>query len=141
MNSLAANRGQIRVIEAFFASVLVLSALAMIPSGSQVGGSNDGILHSMAQRTLITLDTDGSLSTLIENGSWNLLRERVQSLLSPAIWFNLTVFDQNMNPENQVLISSGSPINKDIVAADYVCASSGSNYGIYVVRLQLSNVN
>jgi hypothetical protein len=61
--------------------------------------------------------------------------------VSPAIWFNLTIFDENMNLINPVQISSGSPINKDIVAADYVCASSGSNYGIYVVRLQLANVD
>jgi hypothetical protein len=141
MRFLTAKRGQIRVIEAFFASVLLLSALAMIPSESQVGSSDDEILHSVAQRTLITLDSDGALSALIENRSWNTLRESVQSLVSPAIWFNLTIFDENMNLINQVQISSGSPINKDIVAADYVCASSGSNYGIYVVRLQLANVD
>jgi len=141
MRFLAAKRGQIRVIEAFFASVLLLSALAMIPSGSQVGRSHDETLHSLAQRTLVTLDTDGSLSSLIENGSWDTLRECVQSLVSPAIWFNLTVFDENMNPVNEVLISSGSPVNTDIAAAEYVCASSGSNYRIYVVRLQLSNVS
>ena len=135
------NRGQIRIIEAFFASALLLSALAMIPSESQVGSSNDEILHSVAQRTLITLDSDGSLSALIENGSWNTLRQCVQSLLSPAMWFNLTIFNENMNLINPVQISNGSPINNDIVAADYVCASSSSNYGIYVVRIQLSNVN
>jgi hypothetical protein len=141
MRFLTDNRGQIRVIEAFFAAVLLLSALAMIPSETHVGGSNDEILHSAAQRTLITLDSDGTLSRLIENGRWTTLRQCVQSLLSPAIWFNLTIFDENMNPINEVQISNGSQINKDTVAADYVCASSGSNYRIYVIRLQLSNVN
>jgi hypothetical protein len=135
------NRGQIRVIEAFFAAVLLLSALAMIPSGTHVGGSNDEILHSVAQHTLITLDSDGTLSRLIENESWTALRECVQSLLSPAIWFNLTIFDENMNPINDVQISSGSPISNDIVAVNYVCASLNSSYRIYVVRLQLSNVS
>jgi hypothetical protein len=141
MRFLTDNRGQIRVIEAFFASVLLLSALAMIPSETHVADSNDEILHSAAQRTLITLDSDGTLSHLIENESWTTLRECVQSLLSPAIWFNLTIFDENMNPINQVQISSGSQINEDTVAVDYVCASSSSNYRLYVVRLQLSNVN
>ncbi|HXX88358.1 MAG TPA: hypothetical protein VEH86_07945, partial [Candidatus Acidoferrum sp.] len=91
--------------------------------------------------TLITLDSDGTLSRLIENGSWITLRECVQSLLSPAAWFNLTIFDENMNPINAIQMSSGSPINKDIVAVDYVCASLNSSYRIYIVRLQLSNVN
>lgn len=141
MRSFKDNRGQIRVIEAFFAAVLLLSALAMIPSETHVGGSNDEVLHSLAWRTLITLDSDGTLSRLIENGSWTTLRECVQSLLSPAAWFNLTIFDENMNPINAIQISSGSPINKDIVAVNYVCASLSSNYRICVIRLQLSNVS
>jgi hypothetical protein len=141
MRFLTDNQGQIRVIEAFFAAVLLLSALAMIPLETPVASSNDEILHSTAQRTLITLDSDDTLSRLIENESWTTLRESVQSLLSPAIWFNLTIFNENMNPINQVQISSGSQINEDTVAVDYVCASSGSNYRIYVVRLQLSDVN
>ena len=141
MRSFKDNHGQIRVIEAFFAAVLLLSALAMIPSETHVGGSNDQVLHSVAWRILITLDSDGTLSRLIENGSWIPLRECVQSLLSPAAWFNLTIFDENMNPINAIRMSSGSPINKDIVAVDYVCASLNSSYGIYIVRLQLSNVS
>ena len=141
MRSFKDNHGQIRVIEAFFAAVLLLSALAMIPSETHVGGSNDGVLRSAAWRTLITLDSDGTLSRLTENGSWTTLRECIQSLLSPAAWFNLTIFDENMNPINAIQISSGSPINKDIVAVNYVCASLNSSYRIYVVRLQLSNVN
>jgi hypothetical protein len=135
------NRGQIRVIEAFFAAVLLLSAMAMIPSETHVGSSNGEILHSEAQRTLITLDSDGTLSKLIENGSWTTLREFLQSLLSPATWFNLTIFDEYMNPINDIQICSGSRINENSVATDYVCASLSSNYRIYVVRLQLSNVN
>lgn len=115
--------------------------MAMIPSETHVGSSNDKILHPEAQRTLITLDSDGTLSKLIENGSWTTLRECLQSLLSPATWFNLTIFDENMNPINDIQICSGSRINENSVATDYICASLSSNYRIYVVRLQLSNVN
>lgn len=141
MRILTDNRGQIRVIEAFFAAVLLLSALAMIPSETHVGSSNDEVLRSAAQRTLITLDSDGTMSKLIENGSWTTLRQCLQSLLSPAIWFNLTIFDKNMNPVNGIQICSGSLLNEKTVATEYVCASPNSNYRIYIVRLQLSNVN
>jgi hypothetical protein len=141
MKLLTDNKGQIRVIEALFAAVLLISSLTLIPTETHVEGSNDEILRCLGQYTLIELDSDGSMSRLIENGSWTTLRKCVQSLLSPAIWFNLTVFDEGMNPMNQIQISSGSPINEKIVATEYICASRSRDYRIYVVRLQLSNVN
>ena len=141
MKLLKNNKGQIRVIEAFFAAVLLLSSLTLIPTETHVESSNDETLRCLAQHTLIALDSDGSLSGLIENGSWPMLQKCVQALLSPAIWFNLTVFDDGMNPMNQVQISSGSPSNEKIVATDYICASPSLDYRIYVVRLQLSNVS
>ena len=141
MRFLTNKSGQVRVFEAFFAAIMIFSALALIPSGTNVGSSNDESVHFVAQQVLITLDSDGTLSRLIENGNWATLRACLQSLLPPAVWFNLTIFDENMNPINQQQISSGTPINNNIVATDYVCASSSSNYIIYIVRLQLSNVN
>ena len=113
----------------------------MVPSETHVESSNDETLHSVAQHTLITLDSDGTLSKLIENRSWTTLRKCLQSLLSPATWFNLTILDENMNPVNDIQICSGSQINGNSVATDYVCASSSGNYRIYVVRLQLSSVS
>jgi hypothetical protein len=141
MTFLADNRGQIRVIEAFFASVLLLSSLMLIPSDHRVANSNDETLRNVAQRTLIMLDGDGTLSRLIENQSWATLRKCVQSLLpSPATWFNLTILDDNMNPINLVQICSGTSISGSIVAAEYVCASSDTSFNVYIVRLQLSSV-
>lgn len=142
MKFLADNRGQIRVIEAFFASVLLLSSLMLIPSDHRMENSNDETLRNVAQRTLITLDGDGTLSRLIENQSWATLRKCVQSLLpSPATWFNLTILDENMNPINLVQICSGTSISGNMVAAEYVCASSDISFNVYVVRLQLSSVS
>jgi hypothetical protein len=138
---LADNSGQIRVIEAFFAALLLLSSLTLIRSETGVQSSSDENLRLAARNTLIALDNDGVLAKLVENESWVTLRKCVESLLSPATWFNLTVFDENMNPVNQIQISNGSPINPTIVTAEYVCTSSSRDYRIYFVRLQLSNVN
>lgn len=135
------NKGQIRIIEAFFASILLLSSLTLVPSDTHVEDSNSQVLRSTAQQTLTTLDNDGTLSRLIENRSWTALRKCVQSLLSPAVWFNLTIFDENMNPINQVPICNGGLISERVVATEYVCASSSRDYKIYVARLQLSVVN
>jgi hypothetical protein len=86
------------------------------------------------------MDRNGFLSKLIENTSWVTLEKCVESVLSPAIWFNLTIFDESMRPMNDVPICSGSSISEKITAVEYICASSSRNYGIYVVRLQLSSV-
>jgi len=140
MKLLKDNKGQIRIIEAFFASVLLLSSIALIPSQLPTESTNGNNLNLQAQNLLETMDRNGLLSRLIENSSWFALKKCVESVLSPAIWFNLTIFDESMRPLNDVPICSGSPISEKITAVEYICASSSRNYGIYVVRLQLSSV-
>lgn len=140
MKLLKDNKGQIRIIEAFFASVLILSTIALIPSPPPLVDTTNGVLQLKAQDMLTTLDRNGYLSTLIENGNWSALRECLESSLSPAVWFNLTVFDENMNPVNNMPISSGNTAGEKVISAEYVCASTNRDYKIYVVRLQLSNV-
>lgn len=140
MRLLKDNRGQIRIIEAFFASLLILSTITLIPSQPPATDTSNGVLQSQGQDALMALDRNGYLSTLIENGNWTTLRKCLLSSLSPAIWFNLTVFDENMNPINNMSISSGSPISPKIVSTEYVCAGIGRLYAIYLVRLQMSSV-
>jgi hypothetical protein len=80
------------------------------------------------------------LAELISSESWIDLKSCVESALSPMVWFNLTVFDENMAPLNDIPITSGSAVNDRIAAVDYVCASTSSNYAVYIVRLQLAGV-
>jgi hypothetical protein len=140
MRLLRDNKGQIRIIEAFFASLLILSTIALIPSQPSAIDSSNGALQTKGQDALTTLDRNGYLSTLIENENWAALRKCLISSLSPAIWFNLTVFDENMNTVNNIPISTGSPISEKIVSIEYVCAGIGRCYTVYLVRLQLSSV-
>jgi hypothetical protein len=135
------NKGQIRIIEAFFASILLLSSLTLIPVVQKNSSDSTEILSSTAQNILLSLDSDGQLASLIGNESWINLKSCIQSSLSPMVWFNLTVFDENMTLVNDVPITSGSPINDRIVAVDYVCASTSSNYAVYIIRLQLAGVD
>jgi hypothetical protein len=135
------NKGQIRTIEAFFASILLLSALTLIPAVHEYSSDSIEVLSSTAHNVLMSLDSDGHLASLIGNESWINLKSCVQSALSPMVWFNVTVFDENMTPINDIPITSGSPVNDRIVAADYVCASSSSDYAVYFIRLQLAEVD
>ena len=141
MRLLKSQKGQIRIIEAFFASALVLSSLMLIPAGTDTRRADDQSLSSKARDILMTLDGEGYLSKLIENRSWTTLSRCVESFLSPTIWFNVTVLDENGLCLNDVAVSNGGPTNGKISAADYMCASVSSNFKIYVVRLQLSPVD
>jgi hypothetical protein len=134
-------KGQIRTIEAFFASILLLSSLTLIPAVQEHSSDSTDTLYSTAHNILMSLDSNGHLAGLISNQSWINLKSSIQSSLSPMVWFNLTVFDENMNPINEIPITSGSPVNDKIVAVDYVCASTGSDYAIYLIRLQLAGVD
>jgi hypothetical protein len=135
------NKGQIRVIEAFFASILLFSILTLVPTPRNAGHTSDQTLISMGQNALITLDNNGYLSRLIENESWITLRECIQSAFPPTVWFNLTVFDENNTALNNIPISSGSPVNEEMISLDYVCVSQSRNYTIYLIRLQLAVVS
>jgi hypothetical protein len=135
------NKGQIRIIEAFFASILLLSSLALVPVLQEHSSDSTAILSSTAHNILVSLDSNGYLASLIGNESWINLKSCIQSSLSPMVWFNVTVFDENMTRVNDIPITSGSPVNDRIVAVDYVCASTSSDYAVYIIRLQLAGVD
>ena len=141
MNFRANRRGQIRVIEAFFASLLIFSTMALIPSQEGVERTRYSTLQAVGTEALVALDSNGALSSIIEDGDWTALRSCAQSLLPVSLWFNLTVFDENMTALNDVVVSNGGVVSEEMVSVNYVCAASGGNYAVYMVRLQLAEAN
>ncbi|MEM3880576.1 MAG: hypothetical protein QXD19_02385 [Candidatus Bathyarchaeia archaeon] len=141
MNLLGNRKGQIRTIEAVFAAFLLLSSLSLIQVTQNSIEDSAGNLTTAAYNLLISLDSDGYLANAVENQNWTGLKSAVQSLLAPTVWFNLTVFDENMTRLNDVPICSGSAVADEVVAVNYVCASAARNYAVYIIRLQLSVVN
>ena len=141
MRLLKDKKGQIRTIEAFFASILMLSSLTLIPMVQERSSDSTETLSSAAYNILMSLDSDGQLASLIANESWVDLKSCVQSSLSPMVWFNLTVFDETMTRINDVPVTSGTAVNDRIAAVDYVCVSTEGNYAVYIVRLQLAEVD
>ena len=133
--------GQIRIIEALFASLLIFSTLALVPSHGGVEKTHYNTIYSVGNQVLVALDSDGTLSNMIEDSNWTGLRNSVQSTLPVSLWFNLTVFDENMRVLNDVAVSNGGSVSEEIVAVNYVCAASGGNYALYIVRLQLAEAS
>lgn len=132
-------KGVVRVIEAFLASILLVSCLAVIPTQPTFQNSTENLV-STAQNVLQSLDSNGHLGTLIDNRDWTALENSIGSTLPLTTWFNLTVFDENMKALNSFPISNGGNVNNKIVSIDYVCASENSTYSIYILQLQLSTV-
>ncbi len=135
------NRGQVRTIEAFFASILLLSFIALVPPNQEPVDLYSEALSSMALNALVSLDNDGSLANLVDIQDWKTLEMHIQSLVPSAVWFNLTVFDADMNSLNNLAITSGSPISDNIQVASYICASINASYAVYLLRLQVSAVD
>ena len=116
-----------------------MGCLALIPSSSSVPDST-GNLISTGQNVLLSLDSNGQLATLVDNQNWAALTECLESALPLTVWFNLTVFNQNMKTINPFPICNAGAMSDKIVSVDYVCASPNSTYAVYTLRLQLSEV-
>ena len=132
-------KGVVRVIEAFLASMLLMTCLALIPAPPNIQDSSSE-LPSMAQNVLLSLDSNGQIARLVDNRDWTDLAATMNSAFPITVWFNLTVFDENMHPLNPSPISNGGPVSNKIVSINYVCATESSNYTIYTLQLQLSAV-
>ncbi len=137
MRLLSNKKGQVRVIEAFFASMLILSCLALIPAQAAPKSSQVNLAWK-AQNILLALDSDGQLASLVDNHEWTKLGECIESALPLTTWFNLTVYDKNQNVLNDFPISNGGSVSDRITSVNYVCVSQNSTYSIYVLQLQLA---
>ncbi|MFB3890223.1 MAG: hypothetical protein ACE14S_12095 [Candidatus Bathyarchaeia archaeon] len=143
MRLLRDKKGQIRTIEAFFAAVLLLSSLTIIPAVQRTPNDTaaSGTLSPMASNVLASLDSNGRLGDLIDNSDWMTLRSSIQACVPPTVWFNVSVFDENMTILNTELICNGGTVNDKVEVAEYVCASTSANYAVYIVRLQFAAVD
>lgn len=132
-------RGVARVIEAFLASMLLLSCLALIPPSTSTKSPASN-LESTAQNVLLSLDSNGHLAALVDSQNWPALKSCVESSLPLTIWFNLTVYDKNQNILNPYPLSNAGAVSDKIVSVNYVCTSQNSTFTYYILQLQLSQV-
>lgn len=136
---LRSNRGQVKVLEAFLASVIVFSAFLIAAPGliHLVSPNDSGVLYSMGMNVLAELDKDGGLGQLIAQSSWHTLSTRLSMLLPSGISYNLTVYDENMTVVNNKPISSGGLLNGNVVSCAYVLVAE-TRCKFYAIRLQLA---
>jgi len=133
------NKGQIRIIEAFLAVLIIFSSLAFSASltvSRNTTKSDD--LTSVGLQSLLKLDSDGSLSKYIDDGDWDALRDALDLVLPAGMSFNLTVYDGQMQQVNTATISNGAFSSQEIAFVEYVCASRSPVFHCYKIHLYLA---
>jgi hypothetical protein len=133
------NRGQIRVIEAFLAVLIIFSAFTV--SANLTVSQNRSLrldLASVGVEALMKLDSDGMLGHYIADGNRTALREALGLMLPIGTTFNLTAYDEHMQRISGATVSNGGFNSQDICFVEYVCASRNPLFNTYIVHLQLA---
>lgn len=135
------SKGQIRIIEAFLAVIVVFSAFAVsgsLPSNHNVTRKED--LASVGLNVLMLLDSDGFLGECIDNAEWSTLREALGLLLPSGVAFNLTIYDSAMRKINTENIANGGLNSQKTTFVEYMCVSQNVNFQCYILHLRLAVV-
>jgi len=135
-------KGQIKIIEAFLAVSLMFAALAlMTPFSSTTDFERQETLKKLGTQVLVELDKNGTLGKLIGYGNWTALEQSVEILLPSGAFFNLTVYDEQMQKVNTQDISNTNLTNlqgRETTSVQYLCATRNSDVQLYKIRLQLA---
>lgn len=135
-------KAQVRILEAFLAVLLIFSSFVVSASLFTLTTNvsrNDG-LESLGMQALLTLDSEGVLGQMIDEGNWTGIRESLKAVLPSSVAFNLTVYDDSGHKLNDVSISSNVLEGSELVCVEYLCASRNSRFNCYVLQLQLAVV-
>lgn len=134
------DRGQIRIIEAFLAVLIIFSSLAITANlnVTQQPAKTNEYLAAVGLQSLMKLDSDGTLGNLIDSGNWTALRDVLNVVLPAGICFNLTIYDSEMRQINTVDISNGAFASQKISFTEYICASRSPVFHCYIIHLYLA---
>lgn len=135
------NKGQMRIIEVFLSIILFFSALTVATTLSPSSSLEiDKTLQVVGMEILLAIDNKGGLGRLIDERDWNSISDALKILLPTSVIYNLSVFDRQMQPVNNVSISNGLLPDQDVISVQYPCASSSSKGALYLLRLRLAKV-
>jgi hypothetical protein len=131
-------KGQIRMLEAFLAVLVIFSAsILSIKFSPATNFETEKLLSSSGMQALIELDNNGYLGKLIDERNWTAIKENLEVLLPTGVSYNLTVYDDAMRQVNDFVIGNCLEGQK-VVSVEYPCASQSSECHFYLVRLRLA---
>lgn len=131
-------KGQIRMLEAFLAVLVIFSAsILSIKFSPATNFESEKLLSTFGMQALIELDNNGYLGKLIDEMKWMAIRENLEVLLPVGVSYNFTVYGDAVQQINDSAIGNGLKGQK-VVSVEYPCASQSSECRFYLVRLQLA---
>lgn len=132
------NKGQIRIIEAFLAVSVMFSAIVFTtPMSTTPSLERQSNLKKLGMQVLLNLDNNGTLCRLIENEDWNALRQTMDLALPQGVFYNVTIYDENMQKINTQEISNTNQLGQEAVMTQHLCVSQSPDVHFYTVRLLL----
>lgn len=133
------NEGQIRIIEAFLAVLIIFSSFAVSANITvNQNTTKRDELASVGLQALAKLDFDGSLGKYVDDGNWTALRDALNLALPAGVSFNLTVYNSQMQQVNTVIISNGAFSSQEIAFVEYFCPSRSRVFHCYIIHLYLA---
>jgi len=136
-------RGQVRVIEAIMASLIVVFAITVVNLFSVTPVSpkyEAGELEKIGFNVLHDLDEEKLLARFVYNGEWANLTAALAASLPTDVYFNLTVYDMAGAVVNQPIGYGTSRVFTDsdyVASVTYVVPGYKLAYRSRVLVLQL----
>jgi len=132
------NRGAVHSLEAFFAAIIIFTALLYSNSVSTDKDQRLGRpLDAIGMEALISLNNDGAFGRLVEGRHWDDVENMLKVAFPAGMSFNLTVFDDAGVIVNNRTITNGGLTGRTISSVEYLLVVESSSCPLYRLRLQL----
>jgi hypothetical protein len=132
------NKGQIRIIEAFLAVSVMFSAVVFTtPMSTPPNFDRQTDLKKLGMQVLLSLDSNGTLGRLIEEKDWSALRQTMDLALPKGVFYNMTVYDENMQKINTQEIANTGQLGQEAEMTQHLCVSQNPDVRVYTVQLLL----
>jgi len=138
------SKGQMRVIEAVMAAIIVITAVAFLYAFAATPSSQTyetGELEKIGHNVLHDIDEQRLLTRYVYNSEWANITAALIVSVPNDVYFNLTIYDVNGNSIGHPLIQYGSSQvfadSKAVASVTYIVSGYQTNYNPRILVLKL----
>jgi len=138
------SKGQMRVVEAVMASLVVVTAVVFLYAFAAAPSSQTyetGELEKIGHNVLHDIDEQRLLARYVYNSEWANITAALIVSVPTDVYFNLTIYDINGYAINHPLIQYGSSqvftSSKAVASVTYIVSGYQTNYSPRILVLKL----
>jgi hypothetical protein len=139
-------KGQMRVVEAIMASLIVITAVTFLYLFSATPSSqayDTSELEKMGHNLLHDIDEQELLARYVLNSEWVNLTAALVVSLPTNVYFNLSIYDANYRSIGHPLIQYGDQqvfsSSQAVASVTYIVTGYGTSYNPRILVLKLVN--